>query len=146
MSNYLKKFTENTSFGTTEQCKYCGLITIWQFHAQFYNSCITRNLVSEYTRTIKNLVFWCFWYSDSHCIIKLVIYLIYKDREVSVTCISASAVERKSYGQSGFFTLLNPDQNRTPERFPGNRTHDGFWKRFFFRFKDLFSNVNTIFT
>ena len=24
MSNYWKKFTEKTSFGTTELCKYCG--------------------------------------------------------------------------------------------------------------------------
>ena len=25
MSNYLKKFTENTAFGTTELYRYCGL-------------------------------------------------------------------------------------------------------------------------
>ena len=31
MSNYLKKLTENTSFGTTELCKYCGLSILCLF-------------------------------------------------------------------------------------------------------------------
>ena len=31
MSDYLKKFTENTSFGTTELCKYCVLVYVAVF-------------------------------------------------------------------------------------------------------------------
>ena len=55
MSNYWKKFTENTSFGTTELCKYCDWHGLYSIQVQILASVEHRPLALENIKTLINL-------------------------------------------------------------------------------------------
>ena len=48
MSNYLKKLTENTSFGTTEICKYCGFSILHFVKVSGWPKAVTRTAFSKH--------------------------------------------------------------------------------------------------